>query len=381
MASLPVRASSSLFLLSLSLSVGAACTDDPPGPPATITVSTARTPELIAFRDGTGADWQVPAATTPGTYEFVVHGPYVVTVVCDGGARIGTEQLALTPDDERELDMPCGQWGPGPLAVTGTMVQPGAVALGTRSTMSSTPSWQVKLTTTSGPHDLIATSSDRIAIRRDQVFAADVTNLAIDLAQEGAALVPVAFTAPNTTATEELYTLVELETATTSSGRVYFGAAPAARVAPTAILREADRQATSLSAAERGSDSHRFTKRSYRVGDPTAFTLPEPLAGQLQSAAGKVVATWSALPAHDRLVLSAFGATVNDPARYHELEISQRFLAATGDTRAALETDLPGYLPAWRVDLGKQHLLSVAAYHSEAGEDRGSVISRVEDGL
>ncbi|HWO23951.1 MAG TPA: hypothetical protein VNO30_34650 [Kofleriaceae bacterium] len=379
MRSLTIRALWSLSLCSLA--TAAACADGPSGPPAKITVSTTRTPELIAFRDGPDADWHVPAATAPGTYELEVHGPYVVTVVCDDGRRVGTRQIARTPDDERELAMPCGQALTNPVTVTGTMVQPGAVALGRQQAMSSSPGWQIRLTTTAAPapHDLIATSGDRIAIRRDQVFATDTADLAIDLTQEGAALERVAFTAPDAGAAEDVHVLVELETATTLAGMVYSGAPAGAKVAPAAVLRETDRQRVSLFAV--AGDAYRFTGRLHRAGAPTAFALPAPLAAELGSAGGAVTASWRALPAHDRLVLSAFGGTATSPSRYHELEESQRFLAATGETEAALESDLPGYLPAWRADLGQEHLISVAAYGREAEEDRGSVISKIQSGL
>lgn len=378
MSLLPLRAPCSLLLLPLSISVGAACDDGPSGPPVGITVSTVRTPELIAFRDGPDADWQAPAATVPGTYVFDVHGPYVVTVVCDDGVRVGTRQIARTPDDEHELDMPCGQPLSNPITVSGTMVQPGAVALGRQDVTSDAPGWPIRLTTTPAPHDLIATSQDRIAIRRDQVFAADVTDLAIDLTQEGAALEPVAFTAPDASTAEEVFALVDMGTTSTPFARVYFGTAAGAKVAPAAIQRETDRQDATLFAVQ--GDSSRSTMRRYRASDPTAFALPEPLAAQLQSAGGEVVATWSALPAHDRLVLSAFGSSPGNPTRYHELELSARFLAATGDTRAALESELPGYLPAWRIDLAKEHLIAVTAYRREAEEHRTSGLSRIQNG-
>ncbi len=35
---------------------------------------------------------------------------------------------------------------------------------------------------------------------------------------------------------------------------------------------------------------------------------------------------------------------------FDDAEISHRFVEATGATTAALDTDIPGYLPAWRID-------------------------------
>jgi hypothetical protein len=35
---------------------------------------------------------------------------------------------------------------------------------------------------------------------------------------------------------------------------------------------------------------------------------------------------------------------------FDDVEISRRFVAATGATTAALDTDIPGYKPAWRID-------------------------------
>jgi hypothetical protein len=56
-----------------------------------------------------------------------VHGPYVVTVVCEDQGAVLAQQVARTPEDGRELDMTCDSWLPAPISLTGTMVQPGMV--------------------------------------------------------------------------------------------------------------------------------------------------------------------------------------------------------------------------------------------------------------
>lgn len=364
----------SLFVLSLA----AACGDEvtpPSGTPSRITVSTETAPILIAFRDGLDAVWQTPAASATGVYAFDVHGPYIVTVVCEIDGLVMTAQIARTPDDDRELDMDCFQWNDAPFSVTGTMAQPGMIGFDNFLDFSDTPNWQFHLRAGPEPHDLLAIAGGRIVIRRGLVFGADATIMDVDVAQEGVALAPASFTATNATAGEALDVVVELGTATTLWGLVYSGPPTSAKIIPSAVLNATDQQTVWMTA--RRGELARFVGRDHRAGDATAFALPDPMgAPQVSTAGDKVVGTWDTLPEGDMLYLVADGFATDGIYRVHDLALSPRFMAETGATEAALDAELPGYLPAWRLDFSKEHTIRLAAMRKEAGEVRGSDLRR-----
>jgi hypothetical protein len=118
------------------------------------------------------------------------------------------------------------------------------------------------------------------------------------------------------------------------------------------------------------SDGHhtRAVRRDFRAGDPTLFTLPDPLeAVQLDATGGGPVATWSTLPEYDELRVLVHG-TASGGGRRHELALSQRFVAATGATSAAVDTELPGYLPAWRPDCSRACSADLRVQRERGGE-------------
>jgi hypothetical protein len=203
---------SRLRLLSLSmvpLAAGACTGDIPPSDagPASIKVSTVRAPVAIAFRDGVDGEWQIPTPTATGSYELEVTGPYVVSVVCSAGNDfiIATRQIARTPDDERDLDMECPELPLSDSTITGKMVQPGEVSIGGALGSSTTPDWSLDFILPPGTYDLISTSRDRIAIRRDLAVSGSVDVGTIDLAQQGTPLVPVALTTADKGVAESIY--------------------------------------------------------------------------------------------------------------------------------------------------------------------------------
>src|SRR5215467_11320791 len=82
------------FLPLLTLpSIVVACGSNPRGTPdgappdmapaTTITITTGRPAALVAFRDGGTAPWQTATMKTPTSFEVQVHGPYLVSVVCN----------------------------------------------------------------------------------------------------------------------------------------------------------------------------------------------------------------------------------------------------------------------------------------------------------
>ena len=95
------------------------------------------------------------------------------------------------------------------------------------------------------------------------------------------------------------------------------------------------------------------------------------------TASGDLVATWTTLPEHDQLLLAVHGTTADGKTRELELELSQRFAAATGATSATLDTDLPGHQAAWRPDFSREHLRELSVVRDREGVHTASSISKL----
>jgi len=62
------------------------------------------------------------------------------------------------------------------------------------------------------------------------------------------------------------------------------------------------------------------------------------------------------------------------------IDLSQRFVAASGATRAAIDTGVPGYLPAWQIDLDQQYFRYMAAMRQRGEEQLISSTNEVING-
>ena len=329
--------------------------------PATIHISSPFPPALVAFRDAThGGRWQRATRLTPSSFEARVHGPYVVSVVCvdhpifvDLDETI-TWQVGRTPEDSRELTF-CDVL-PTQHTVTGHMVQPGLVQMGDSNDRSTVPDWDFTLPVPAGTFDLIATSADAIAFRRGIPVAGDLALApAIDMAQEGTGLVDVAFTAANATPDEATQVSVGLFTATSTfiPVRIFLGALDAAKAAPATALLPTDTQSVSVRGiGGLGGTGFRALRRPFQVGGDASFTLPPPLAGVRWTVArGELALHWAALP--EFTLFSGFvggNATGGLTPVDYLVDLSPRFLAATRIHDFTIDTDLPGFRPAWKID-------------------------------
>src|SRR5262245_23661493 len=136
---------SSLVLPLLMMSMVGACTDDTP---RVIHFSVRQPPELVAFREGSGA-WR-PATTMSSTsFEAEVRGPYTLLVVCaEQIPKVGdvdtfaweTWQIGRTLDDSLELPELCTT-SPDNHVITGHMAQAGRVELDWTSDISDVDNW------------------------------------------------------------------------------------------------------------------------------------------------------------------------------------------------------------------------------------------------
>lgn len=324
----------------------------------TITVHTGAPPVLIFFRDGVDAPWQKPLATQPDQFEFVVHGPYTVEAVCTIGESAAAQARSLTPEDPTDVDLSCLLAPSSPQShVTGTTANLtfGSVEIGHAIGMVTAAAPRFDLVVPDGTYDVIArlqsgsAAMERIAFRRHVVVAGPTTVMpAIDAAAEGTATTAVTPAVTNPAPGETLALLGELTAGATSSDVEFPGVV---HVLPDAALLPTDVQRI-LAAATTGGASTRSVQRRYRQGASTQFTLPPPLAAQFVMTGDQLALQWSSLPPADTLQVLTSQATADGKGSVQQSrELSAHYLAATGITRAALDTDLPVYIPDWRVDV------------------------------
>ena len=339
--------------------------------PITLRLKSTTDLALIAFRDGTDAPWQTPVATVPGRYEFAVHGPYAVEDVCIVADNVTTLELLRTPDDPSDLDVSClfSSTPPALSHVTGSMGTQGLAEIAAAYMPVGTDG-AFDLMVPDGTYDLIArtpspvSSQDRIAIRRGVVVAGATHVGAIDMASEGIAMVSVEPMVANL-ADGESYTVTGRLTTPTTSIRMTFDQ-PEAHVLPDAALRPGDEQW--LDTAASTTRGQRSVSRRYAQGSSLAFTLPPPLVVQYTTA-GEPVATWKSLPAFDELRFGIGQADANSAGLFveHFVDLSPSYVA-TGATRASFDTDLPGYVPAWRTEITRAWLRDVEATRTDGGD-------------
>jgi hypothetical protein len=322
--------------------------------PTTIQLTAGGATALVAFRDGTDGAWQAATMKTPTSYELQVHGPYIVAVACDYDGSSSVSQIGRTLDESHDLGTMCPK-SSGSHKVTGLMVQAGQMVFGKHFEFSTEPAWEFQFFVDDGAYDLLALTNERIEVRRQLAVNADQVVAGVDVEQQGMPLAQVAFSAANATAGETLRASVLLGTADSAQTDVYLGPIAAAKVAPEAVLVATDRQTVSLQATtvSASTTTGRAVRRPFRVGGDAAYTLPSPLSGvQWAVESNQLVVSWTSRPDEDYLLAFASGTSADGQAfTSNSLDLSAAFLAATKIKRATFASDVPGYKPAWLVDL------------------------------
>ncbi len=368
------------FVLSIAIAACGGGHASPPSPDAasspdalpasaTITVTAETTPKLILFRDGLTASWQPPASSAAGTYTFDVHGPYDLIVVCEddsaGFPDIMSWQTGGTLADPVSYEAPCFApiTTPPQVDVTGQMVQAGKVALGLSESTSTGASWTFDLTNDPGTYDLIAVADGRIAIQRGLVATSNTALAApVDVVTHGVALAAMPFTATNAAPGET----IDGSSAIYSAGKtllgIYDGPPAGMMLLPASVLVPGDEQSVDLFATDGGLRSRQI-ERSYSAGDPTSLALPAPI-GDVQFAASPqhLVATMQALPDADIVALSA-SSFLSSPQQSLDVErdMSRSYIAQTHATSISVDTDVPGFLAAWRVDYQQAYMRDLSS--------------------
>jgi hypothetical protein len=359
-----------------------------------VTIQTGEPPALIAFRDEGAPEWQLLPVDGASTFEIAPADAYELVVVCvitGGAAMVNSSMYARTSEDAPTFEARCGS--SRPYVARGQMAQPSLVALGNFGVSSNGTNWDFSLPAAPGTFDLVVLSRgadtyDGIAFRRDVAIGGDTELGTIDLANEDVhPLVPTLFSATNLLVDDMLFVDAVLAAGGTFVPLRPPGIDPdgeSVLLAPNSALRATDRQSVGVTAVAADSTStrsrSRLLRRDVRVGDQTSVKLPEPLGPvTFETSPERLVATWSGLPDHDRIVVSrrTFSSGMGGPgqsqSRSHQLVVTRSFIETTGITTAALDfRDVPGFQSEWQTDAAGAQFRSFLAVHQPSDTEMAS---------
>lgn len=412
-----MRSCSSPFLFTLLLSnLLAACGGDIQAPDAsraftTLEIITDQQPVFVAFRDGldSPASWERATMRAPIWFEAEVHGPYVVTVVCadtvndkanQPAHRSRTLQIAGTLSDARRLDVSCGLSAMGNHEISGSMIpSEGQVQLGSSNATAS--DGQFKLFAANGLYDLIATADDRVVVRREVEINDEHTTLPlVDLEAEvptGTSFDPVSFTVANKADDEMLAAEVYLLTSRTPvpAQVITSRANPndtqfVAKIMPSSLLNTTDTQIVAVQAAKDTASraALRELRRPFRklessnlASSAVMFTLPDALGSvQFSTARGPLSTSWATLPELDHLHLSA---SSGDKDTKYDLSVTPLFLAELakiGMTSIAIDIEIVGYQPEWKIDFNRPYTRALTTKHLDDDQLATSSVTETVNG-
>jgi hypothetical protein len=144
-----------------------------------------------------------------------------------------------------------------------------------------------------------------------------------------------------------------LTTPTASSSFTYLDL-QGVHLLPDAALGPDDAQSISVEASiNNGNEiASRTIKRRYTAGTSVVFDLPPAIKTQYATAGSQPVVTWTTPPPFDELRFRLGQDQLNSAGLVteHDVHLSASYVAATGITSAAFDTDPPGYDPAWRTE-------------------------------
>lgn len=320
-------------------------------PISRITISADAPPALIVFREGANGSWRPATQVTPQTFHARVRGAFTVLAVCPDLEFPRTQLISRVPADG-VVEVFCTFPDAGPEhQVVGSMVEPGSVSFASSRRTSAAPNWRFQVPVSAGTYDLVASNADRVAVRRNIAVNGDITLPAVDLAQEGTALLANPITLTNPVPGEQSEAVVFLMTpGTDPQAQISRGLPANAKIAPDSVLAAGEDQEVSVrSTFNDGITSIlRSARRSIRSGGNSVFTLRPLLAGLAYTInnRGELVVSWSSGERVDFLTFSASDAA----GRSISLDVTAGYLAATGQTRLTLTTNVPGYQPEWKLD-------------------------------
>lgn len=309
--------------------------EDPPVEQIVFVELFGSSPVFVRYRTG-GGEWREPVDTGDG-YEMTVVDDYELVAACATDVAADVGFIAGTVDEGLSTYIPC--YPPfsdaaTTAAVTGTMKQPGRVFLN-REASGETPNWTFDLELSIGTKDLIALDDTRVAVRRDLEVLGPTTIAQVDLATEGVDLIDTAFSV-DASPGEQLASSLWWFTANTGTF-ISLGSATTLGLPPPSVVGQFDTQYVAFDA---------FGKASYRSvfiqqfrGAPTSVELLPQLEGVEFNTDG---VTWSGTLPGDDADLYTYGG-----ANSIHVNASAGWLA--GRHKLAIDTDIPGFNPAWKI--------------------------------
>lgn len=310
---------------------------------------------LAKYRNTSGGAWLDPKPTRDG-YELAVDDDYVFVSVCATAYGDDVQEIEATVADGPQTSCsgpatpaaPTGGTSQDAI-VSGTMKQPGTLALGDRASTSTTPDWTWATSLPDGTvFDLLAISStDQALLERDLTATVPETDLpTVDVTSGGVALVSAPVLLPALDSDELVFARDDsLATAHGSFTLPWNDAA--ALLLPSSALAAADQQQLSiLIASATGTRSATWTATG-PAAPPAALPLLPRLRGvQLGTDRGGISAAFLTPAASiDELTLGS----ATRPTQ-QGLTVTAGWLAANGrPSQVALDTSAPGFDPAWMV--------------------------------
>jgi hypothetical protein len=386
----------------------AACTSSP----TTVTVELADDPPtFISYRSGSSA-WHTPTATTGGTYAThqykleVTDDDYEVVVVgiltydnnpedifayelqatsADGTqwylARTGAVDVKLAPPVPAATDATNGyctepgeaQYYSGGIVVSGTVVQPAQVTLGSYCEVppGSTGSWTYAINSPPGTEDLLVSDGVDIAVMRSLALPGSTTLPAIDLTTAGQPFASQSVTVRNTgiDVSDDVPVNSQLTLYTAHGGAVVAtgdnetpGVSHAVPLMPSALLDQTDVQELAVSVQDTsGATRSGWTSSPTKVSEMTLIAIPGATA---TFGAGGVSAAWQgSLGGIDWVNLSSQSGEgiVAAPYIQQNVTTTSRWVAAHNATRLEFDSSAPGYEPSWLVGSDGSATLSIGA--------------------
>ena len=340
-------------------------------------------PDLFVYRDGTGG-WLAPDNLGNGRYRLHVTSTYEVVAVCsfDTGVagNFDAEEVAATVDDGKQY-VYCGGGGGGtavtPVAVSGTMNQPGTIALGDTASSTTAP-WTFNLQVYPGHHDLSAIGNHRMLLQRGLSISAALALPTVDVVNDGLAMGSATLALGGKVAGEvvssefDLYTTNEYITVSRTTDDTV-------ELPPAALLDAQDFTYLSIDSRDAANTVYRAVYAYDYDGSTTAFTLPSALTGITFATTNDTLnASWAQLPASTSIDLFVFagGATFFQ----QHVTATKSWLDATGATSIAFDTSAPDYAAAWKPDLSAQHVRVFGIDDREQTLEYQSEIAEIANG-
>jgi hypothetical protein len=311
------------------------------GSTTTVTVH-ARDATLVAKR--VGDTWTALAPDAAGDITLALHGPTLVSAVCDQPDFFNfiTHYVGPGVDD---IDLSCGAGAAGAL-VAMTLDAPATTQVFAGFARSNGGS---QLTIRPGVYDVVAIDlqSHRFEIRRDLAIT-EAGTLAFDLAATGTPMLAARATITDVNATETPFVRFSLHTARETVASFSTTTTNLA-IVPAAALVDGDKQF--ITAVVTDSPQGTRTARHEASGRETELTLALPpyLTNATATFGSEAIATWQS-----DARWNGFYFGINDaPFRVlWDVDVHPEWIDAGGDATAITIPDprpIPGWQPSWDI--------------------------------